>query len=164
MENASKALLMAAGVLIGILILSLAVYLFVSFGNTSSELRKQKEAQDLEQFNSQFTSYEGKTGITVYDVVSVASLATQNNISYELSQGPADGKNFYVSVYFPENRTRNDITLGYGSTGEQITNFYNERIRKNLEEMNADGELKQYKCTVSISPTTGRVWKVDFVE
>ena len=41
MENASKALIMAAGVLIGILILSLAVYLFVSFGNTSRELHKQ---------------------------------------------------------------------------------------------------------------------------
>ena len=32
MENASKALLMAAGVLIGVLILSLAVYLFENFG------------------------------------------------------------------------------------------------------------------------------------
>lgn len=32
MENASKALIMAGGVLIGILILSLAVYLFIDFG------------------------------------------------------------------------------------------------------------------------------------
>ena len=31
MENASKALLMAAGVLIGVMILSIAVYLFYTF-------------------------------------------------------------------------------------------------------------------------------------
>ena len=37
MENASKALLMAAGVLMGILIISLAVFLFVTFGATSAE-------------------------------------------------------------------------------------------------------------------------------
>ena len=38
MENASKALIMAGGVLIGVLIISLAVYLFVSFGQTSAEI------------------------------------------------------------------------------------------------------------------------------
>jgi len=36
MENASKALLMAAGVLIGLLVLSLMVYLFASFASTSA--------------------------------------------------------------------------------------------------------------------------------
>ena len=42
MENASKALLMAAEVLIGLLILSLAVYLFADFGSTSAEINKKK--------------------------------------------------------------------------------------------------------------------------
>ena len=41
MENASKALLMAGGVLIGILILSLAVYLFITFGAESKEIHAQ---------------------------------------------------------------------------------------------------------------------------
>ena len=36
MENASKALIMAGGVLIGVLIISLAVYLFVSFGQVKN--------------------------------------------------------------------------------------------------------------------------------
>ena len=38
MENAARALTMAAGVLIGIMIISIAVYLFTSLGNTSSEI------------------------------------------------------------------------------------------------------------------------------
>ena len=40
MENASKALLMAGGVLIGLLIIALAVYLFTSFGTTSAEVNR----------------------------------------------------------------------------------------------------------------------------
>ena len=38
MENASNALLIAGGVLIGVLILSLAVYLFADFGAKSADI------------------------------------------------------------------------------------------------------------------------------
>ena len=34
MENASKALIMSGGILIGIIILSIAVYLFTAFGGS----------------------------------------------------------------------------------------------------------------------------------
>ena len=73
MENASKALLMAAGVLIGVLILTLAVYLFATFGATSAELHKQQATDRLNEFNSQFTSYEGKEGLTIYDGIEVST-------------------------------------------------------------------------------------------
>lgn len=83
MENASKALIMAGGVLIGVLILSLAVYLFADFGSTSAQINEQNAEKQLTQFNSQFTSYEGKEGLTIYDVITVASLAKENNTYYE---------------------------------------------------------------------------------
>lgn len=83
MENASKALIMAAGVLIGILVLSLAVYLFVSFGSTSADINKQRVEQQLVEFNSKFTSYEGKDGLTIYDVITLARYARENNEYYE---------------------------------------------------------------------------------
>ena len=67
MENASKALLMAAGVLIGILILAFGVYLFTQFGGTSALIHGQIESDRINQFNSQFTSYEGKDDITIYN-------------------------------------------------------------------------------------------------
>ena len=60
MENASNALIMAAGVLIGILILSLAVYLFIDFGSTASEINSQITEQQISQANSKFTIYEGQ--------------------------------------------------------------------------------------------------------
>ena len=82
MENASKALVMAAGVLIGIMILSLAVYLFATFGATSAEMHGQIEQDRINQFNAQFTSYEGKQDITIYDIITVVNLAKDNNESY----------------------------------------------------------------------------------
>ena len=63
MENASKALIMAGGVLIGVLIISLAVYLFVSFGQTSAEINSENSQKQLSQFNAKFTSYEGRNNI-----------------------------------------------------------------------------------------------------
>ena len=52
MENASKALLMAAGVLMGVLILSLAVYLFANFRATADEATKLMYEEELAQFNN----------------------------------------------------------------------------------------------------------------
>ena len=58
MENASNALIIAGGVLIGVLILSLAVYLFADFGSTSAEINKKTQEQQLVQFNSKFMDYQ----------------------------------------------------------------------------------------------------------
>lgn len=167
MENASKALLMAAGVLIGVLILSLAVYLFVSFGTTSSELHKQQDNDRTNQFNSQFISYEGKEGVTIYDVISVANLATENNIYYELKKKnnpPSDAKNatdFYISVVLNNDKyTNRSIETGYNDTRQN----YNDIISTEVNSMPTNGELNQYNCKVSISPITQRVYKVVFTK
>lgn len=164
MENASKALLMAAGVLIGVLILSLAVYLFVSFGSTSSELRKQKEAQDLQKFNSQFLSYEGKEGITIYDVVSVAKLATENNKYYELDdrvRNFSEGWNdYYISVTFEGRSIENNK-----DDQDDLLKKLDDAMKMNDQDP-ADKYLvlKQYQCTVEINSVTGRVYRVKFQE
>ena len=82
MENASKALLMAGGVLIGLLIIALAVYLFTSFGTTSAEVNRKNQEQQLVQFNTQYSSYLGRKDLTIYDVVTVANSAHENNLNY----------------------------------------------------------------------------------
>ena len=96
MENASKALLMAAGVLIGILILSLAVFLFSNFGAASAEAHKQNEENQIQQFNVQFTAYQGRTDITIHDIVTVANLAKSTNQSFGLTEQTEN--NYYITV------------------------------------------------------------------
>ena len=166
MENASKALIMAAGVLIGIMILSLAVYLFATFGSTSAELHKQKETDQLNQFNSQFTSYEGKEDITIYDVITVSNLATENNKYYELERLDSlpttnEVANNYIGVLLDNER----LDYGKSTANEIINKKYNSKINDELKEINGTQKyLKTYTCKVDISSITGRVYKVTFTK
>lgn len=154
MENASKALIMAAGVLISMIIISLAVYLFLSFGSSSAQLHQEQEEQRLNQFNTQFTSYVGLQNITIYDVVTVANLATENNIYYGFPKKTNDGKDNYISVYYISSYIE-------GGIGGSQTD-YNKMISDELKNGNSD--LPLYNCQVEISPTTQRVYKVVFSE
>ena len=153
MENASKALLMAAGVLIGILILSLAVYLFVTFGGRSAELHQQIEVDRLNQFNSQFTSYEGKDDVTIYDVITVANLAKSNNEYYELESQTND--NYYITV-----QVKNDN--GQKFNLEKYTQAQLQDTLIKTEQLKPDGTLPTYECKVTINPITEMVNKVTF--
>lgn len=83
MENATKALLMAAGILVGIMILSLAVYLFTDFGTTSAEINKKNAEQQIVEFNTQYSTYLNRDNLTIYDVVTVANMANENNQKYK---------------------------------------------------------------------------------
>lgn len=96
MENASKALIMAGGVLIGVLILTLAVYLIVTFGADTKETYDKVQQQQLEQFNLKYTSYCGKDGLTIYDVITVANMAKENNKYYNVVGNPS--AYYYISV------------------------------------------------------------------
>lgn len=96
MENAAKALTIAAGVLIGVIIITIAVYLFTTLGNTSSEVYSKVEQEKIDKFNNQFLKYDGLANCTAHDIVSIANLAKNNNEYYELTEG--SGYNYYVNV------------------------------------------------------------------
>ena len=170
MENASKALMMAAGVLIGIMILTLAVYLFTSFGSASAEAHRQNAANQINQFNAQFTAYEGRTDVTIHDIVTIANLAKSSNDSYELS-GPSldsngNNTNYYITVnaqtatgwkYNLQNYKNSDLEnlIQY-----DLVNLV-EYPGENSESVPTPG-LRTYTCNVEISQNTERVSTVTF--
>lgn len=164
MENASKALMMAAGILIGVAILSLAVYLFVSFGSASAEIHEQNDANRINEFNTQFTSYVGKEDITIYDVITVANLATENNIKYEYNGKRATGKDSYISVYLKQSiGGKNDIAKGSDTTSSIRAKEYNRIIKDDIGNISSGSEeLTKYTCDVKISNTTGLVYEITF--
>lgn len=79
MENASKAILIAGGVLLMIMALSLAMFIFRNIGNSTSKYYEQLEQSDIDEFNQKFTKYEEKDDLTIQDVVSIVNLAKDNN-------------------------------------------------------------------------------------
>ena len=74
------------------MILSLAVYLIVSFGSSAAKVNERNANQQLMEFNSEYTVYEGRSDITIYNIVSTANAAHQNNLEYESS-------NMYETYY-----------------------------------------------------------------
>ena len=146
MENASKALIMAGGVLISLLVISLGVYLFIDFGNSAKETHKIVKEKQIEQFNSQYTSYAGREDLTIHDVITVANMATQNNIYYELDKSSNRNKNgsYYIAVNLNNDKVKNILnSLGVSPTfsfngemefGEEI--YDDENIKKMFLEQN----------------------------
>ena len=78
MENATKALLIAGGVLIGIIILAALIYAYTSFTRVAAENEQAKATEQLAEFNKPYTSYEGKI-LRGAEVISVVNRAVSDN-------------------------------------------------------------------------------------
>ena len=109
MENASKALLMGAEILVGVMIISIGVYLFNTLGRYSADTASNIEDTQIASFNQQFLKYYGMSAIesgeleptrwTIHDVVGVANLAKKINTQNELTEiEPISDYTSYIQV------------------------------------------------------------------
>jgi len=78
MENSSKALLMAAGILVFILIVSVLVYMYQAASELPKTQEQIKEAQELAAFNKQYEVYN-RSNLKGTDVASVVNRAISYN-------------------------------------------------------------------------------------
>lgn len=190
MENASKALLMAAGILMGILVLSLIVYIYATFSDSTQKNIKQMELNSLTAFNSKYLSYDGREDLTYYDIANVATMARNDNKNNEeqvyvllmrekMMPGatPNEGNspesdghlsNLNISSKYYDNfinRINNVEDFDDSSDGSSSKS----KIMEDVSTIDpATGETKparvlvKYKCVVKISEETGRVNEVNF--
>lgn len=184
MENATKALFIAVGVLVGIMILSLGVALYYSLQGYITDTQDNMEQNADNQFNAQFLKYinmqPDSSGTVNYagqmyridfklriqDIITAANIAYQNNIEHNrdmATMSDADygalinENNLYVTV---------NATL-YDETGASITKTHLEKnIDEEASELLSTYTLNyQYKCysaDVLISQVTGRVYQITF--
>lgn len=78
MENATKALLIAATVLIAVLILSVGIYVFNHYMGFAYENEENRAKQALIQYNTKFEKYIDKS-LTMQDVYTIVNLAKDYN-------------------------------------------------------------------------------------
>ncbi len=81
MDNAAKALLIAAEILIAILIITLGVYAFVYYKDVAVSYDKSQVELEVQKFNNQFTKYLGEE-VTPQKIVTLANLSRENG--YEI--------------------------------------------------------------------------------
>lgn len=94
MENVSKALLIAAGVLIGILVLTIAVYLFINFGKTSREYAEKLDKIEIQKYNGNFDKFTGRDDITAQEIVTAISVIQQKEMGTKIYIDKVDCTNW----------------------------------------------------------------------
>ena len=101
MENASRALEMAAGVLLAVLILSLLAFFFSSISSKPVEEDLRMTAEQLAAFNQEYEVYQ-KSAMYGVDVISCLNKAVSNNEKYVDEKGFLGGnkydENFLIEV------------------------------------------------------------------
>ena len=161
MENASNAILIAGGVLIGVLILSLAVYLFADFGSTSADINQRTTEQQLAQFNSKFTVYESSDfKWTIYDIVTVAGYAHENNKYYtdNMTEAEANSADFNNNYKITVKLKGSQIFSYTENIQDYMADNYNSMIH---DEVTKNTVLPKYNCVISYHDN-GRVSTIIF--
>jgi len=167
---------MAGSILVGVLILGLASYLFMTFAGFSKEHADAIVQKQQDQFNQRFLKYDGEETITdeergieitrpvlvsAHDIITLANLATQNNKDQELEDYEPQGAEQdalvqYISVYV-QGESRN---LEKWSKEQRDAFVY---AGTNREEMGEKYYKIYYECTdVRLSEQTGYVYSITF--
>lgn len=139
MENASKALLIAGGMLLLILVFSFATLLFRRMGAQSSEFYKDMSDTEIYEFNQQFFNYE-RNDLRIQDVISIINLAKDSNARER------------VPVILEVRYLGNVLDLNNVNTKEMLSNSINE-----------DTNTK-YTCTVEYATNSNYVGIITIIK
>lgn len=160
MENASRALTIAGGVLIALLILASLLYMVQSTSQYTEEQEKQKEREQITAFNREYESYD-KTLMRGTDVVTVINMA--NNHNKNNIDSPELKIYTYVTLTIEDigqnnNKMQKDVTYpGDSAVYQAITNPNTNTL--------TTFKRKFFKCTgLTYSSQTGRVDSMSFEE
>lgn len=74
MENASNALLIGAGILIGILVLSIGIYTYSNYSKVNNQYKQEQILEEINRFNSIFTAYLTRKDIKAQEIVTLKNL------------------------------------------------------------------------------------------
>lgn len=156
MENASKGLLMAGGVLLAVIIISLFVRTYSSIGQFQKQKLSQEQVQQIEAFNKDYTKYAGQYvyGTEVVTVVNkVANYQKKTGIQINVV---IDFKDPY-SLKMKNGKTRITKEVNLKGADDKYT-FVD---KDNIEEL----KHRAFLCTgVENDAATGRVNKITFKE
>ncbi len=96
MENASKALLMAGGMILSILLITLLVYAWSLFSKYQSSNDELADIEDVAKFNQQFTNYD-RDDVEGYELISLINKVVDYN-HRKSSTGTNDIKNKPITI------------------------------------------------------------------
>ena len=187
MEDVSKALLMAAGILLAILVMAVAARFFSSASDLMESFQTQERVSNATQFNSRFTKYIGSRNTdssirgyaTIHDIVSLANFAWNYNNEqvYELkkmtlSEQLEDHRIIHINItngLATKNQNNVEITNAGSSIISDLQNYnqvaYNFLLDKIYFRNNDFPNTKSiinFKIDIKGTNAEGKIYNVDF--
>lgn len=119
MENATKALLIAASVLIVIVLIAVGIKILSSTQGVTNQVDEVSGIMSQSVFNSRFTDYEGnQTGAQVKALLNKAAATWRNGSSHEVTVNTYSSANDIASYRATINSNSSYfVTLGYDANG-----------------------------------------------
>lgn len=152
MENASKALLIAAEVLLGVLIITVLVYAFTSGNAFSESYGETMDTQAIQEFNVQFEKYMGRKDLAAQDIITVANLAKKYNIKrglYDEETGNWDESNsqFIRVIYKTTNYAKAESSAKDQFLSDNLTNPIYYKVESTDIAYDSTGRVNYIKFT-----------------
>lgn len=97
MENASKALLIAGGMLLAIILISLFLNMYNKMSNFQRTQEEQKEAKQIQEFNAGYEAYD-KRIMYGTDIITLVHKAIENNKTKNATTGKINCINITLTV------------------------------------------------------------------
>ena len=170
MENATRALHIAAGALLGVLILSVAVALFSIFGGSSKEIIEKLDEAKITEFNNNFLKYYNNL-IDVYDVVTMANFAKKNNAELLISSEMSYNNNseyIQVKLNYHKNGSSNFTVINNCEkwTESEINSFIKENCFKYGTNGGNTSDKRQYsiKNNIVVNKLTRKIIYIEIEE
>lgn len=170
MENASKALLMAGGVLIAVLTIALVVTVFSSSSEFYKTQDDVKAVEQITAFNQEYESYNKKL-LRGTDVISVCNKAISNNKKYSDVPENQITIKFKMVEEFKYHKTKDSNGKIVVEKSESKFKTNSEYIMNELVEIRGDTEAfsdfkrRVFNCTnVTYRKDNGRIESMTFVE
>lgn len=170
MENASKALLIGAGVLIAVMIISLATTLFRSASGVAKTYDQTMQSTEVTQFNTNFTKYldagvQDENGTTtresanIYDVISVANFA--KNYNQQVVEDPETSDDPIVVKVDLASKDGTKLQNVQNLSMKAQNHLVDKCYYKNNDEPNAYSTIS-FKISIDGTNATGRINHVTF--
>ena len=142
MENAAKALIIAGGGLLLVLVLTLAMFIFKRMATQSSSFYKEMSDTERFEYNQKFFNYESEN-LRIQDVVTLINLVKDAN-----------------------EKQRAPVTINVSFDGEPLNLILFDSGEFLSKEILAsdDNNKKKYKCNVEYAGDSGYVGTITIAE
>ena len=98
MENASKALLIAGSVMIGIMLLTLFSYLSSRWAESTASLGSQLNESEVTEFNEKFLKYSERGVVAETEPLSTQEVASLMNLAKDSNESRKIPNNCYSKI------------------------------------------------------------------